>query len=62
MFVVKYPENPWREKFDFFLKNPEFPYFDVQKNANRGSNRLRVKIVQNPNYASTEVKPRMSAT
>ena len=29
MFGVKYLENLWREKFDFFLKYLQVPYFDV---------------------------------
>ena len=29
MFGVEYLENPWREKFDFFLKTLQAPCFDV---------------------------------
>ena len=29
MFGVEYLENPWREKFDFFLKILHVPLFDV---------------------------------
>ena len=43
MFGVKYLENPWREKFDFFLKNPMFPYLDVYKNGRRGLNNFGEK-------------------
>ena len=29
MFGVEYLKNPYIEKFDFFLKNPQVPYFNV---------------------------------
>ena len=43
MFGVKYLENPWREKFEFFEATGKFPYFDLLKNGSRGSNRLGVR-------------------
>ena len=43
MFEVEYLENPWREKFDFFCKILQVPYFDVYENRGRGSYRLGVK-------------------
>ena len=54
--------NIWRTRGEknliFFQKNHQDPYFDVQKNGFRSSNRLEVKkIVKDPSRESTEVTP-----
>ena len=43
MFGVKYQDNRWRRKFDFFYKTGKFLYFDMLKIGSRGSNRLGVR-------------------
>ena len=43
MFGVKYLDNPWREKFNFFFLNLQVSCFEVQKNGRHGSYRLGVE-------------------
>ena len=62
MFGVKYLENPWSEKFDFFSKKSSGSIFwRVEKWESWLKSFRSKKIVKDPSRESTEVKPRTSA-
>ena len=59
MFGVKYLENPWREKFDFFSKKFSGSIFwRVEKWGSLLESFKSKKIFRDPCRASTEVEPR----
>ena len=57
MFGVKYLENPWREKFDFFsIDSPGSIFLGVEKWKSWLESFRSNKIFREPSLEGTEVK------